>query len=137
MKAQEVKVKFGKLRPWFCDLPVILGVCFLLFFRGIGGAVVFLGRKNSDRNRSKGLTTGRVDENFLLIATKHYFPLAIDLNLGYLVVNSPRDEKLKNRVFSGLALRYGLSQIGDLWVIYTANPGRPRERKTWRIFKSG
>jgi len=50
---------------------------------------------------------------------KHYFPLAIDLNLGYLVVNSPPDEKLKNRVFGGLALRYGVSQnwrlVGDTY----------------------
>jgi len=73
MKAQEVQVKFGKLRPWFYDLPVILGVCFLLFFRGIGGAVFFLGRKNSDRKPEQGLTTGRVDEIFLLIVTKALF----------------------------------------------------------------
>jgi hypothetical protein len=43
----------------------------------------------------------------------------MDLKLGYLVVNSPPDEKLKNRVFGGLALRYGLSQncrlVGDIY----------------------
>jgi hypothetical protein len=59
MKDQEVKVKFGKLRPWFCDLPLILGVCFLLFFRGIGGAVVFLGRKNSGRKPEQGFNDRR------------------------------------------------------------------------------
>ncbi len=70
-------------------------------------------------NRQKGLTSGRVDENLILIATKHYFPLAIDLNLAYTIVNSPPEEKLMNRFFGGLALRYGLSErwrlVGDIF----------------------
>jgi hypothetical protein len=77
-------------------------------------------------NRQKGLTSGRSDENLLLIATKHYFPLGIDLNLGYSIIGSPPDEKLKNRFFGGLALRYGLSErwrlVGDIF-------GQSREAK--------
>lgn len=61
-------------------------------------------------NRRKGLSSGRYDANPILIATKHYFPLAIDLNLGYLIVDSLVEEKLKNRFLGGVALRYGLSE---------------------------
>ena len=77
-------------------------------------------------NRQKGLTSGRFDEHFIFIATKHYFPLAVDLNFAYAVVKSPPDEKLKNRIFGGLALRYGLSEhwrlVGDVF-------GQSREAK--------
>jgi len=70
-------------------------------------------------NRQKGLSTGKSDENLLLIATKHYFPLGIDLNFGYSIIGSPPDEHLKNRFFGGLALRYGLSDrwrlVGDIY----------------------
>lgn len=83
-------------------------------------------------NRNKGLSTGRVDENFLLIATKHFIRdgeltlLGVDLNLGYSVINSPPGDKLKNRLFGGLALRYGLTDrlrlVGDIY-------GQSREAK--------
>ena|SRR5215467_806772 len=77
-------------------------------------------------NRQKGLTTGKSDENLLLIATKHFFPLGIDLNFGYSIIGSPPDEHLKNRFFGGLALRYGLSErwrlVGDVY-------GQSREAK--------
>jgi len=61
-------------------------------------------------SRSRGLSTGKFDENFLFIATRHFFPAAIDLNLGYFVVGRPRGEGLENRFFGGMAIRYGLSE---------------------------
>jgi hypothetical protein len=70
-------------------------------------------------NSHKGLSTGKFDEGFLFIATKHFFPAAIDLNLGYTVVGRPKGEKLENQFFGGLALRYGLSErwrlVGDIY----------------------
>lgn len=76
--------------------------------------------------RRKGLGSGRFDENFLFIATKHFFPLAIDLNLGYLNVDSPPQEKLKDRFLGGLALRYGLS---ERWRLVGEIVGQSREAK--------
>jgi hypothetical protein len=61
-------------------------------------------------SRHKGLSSGKFDETLLFIATKHFFPAAIDLNLGYLVVGRVAGEKLENRFFGGMALRYGLNQ---------------------------
>ena len=82
-------------------------------------------------NRQKGLTSARFDENLLLIATKHYFPLGIDLNLGYSIIGSPPEEKLKNRIFGGLALRYGLSErwrlVGDIFGQSRATKGESNE----------
>jgi outer membrane putative beta-barrel porin/alpha-amylase len=75
-------------------------------------------------NRHKGLSSGRFDENFLLIATKHFFPAALDLNFGYLVVDSPPGEKLKDRFFGGVALRYGLNQQ---WRVVSEIYGLSRE----------
>ena len=71
----------------------------------------------ADRNR--GLTSGRFNETFLFIATKHFFPAAVDLNLGYTVVGRPPGEKLENRFLGGMALRYGLNErwrlVGDIF----------------------
>lgn len=82
-------------------------------------------------NRSKGLGSGRVDENLLFIATKHYFPLAIDLNLGYLIVDSPPEAKLKNRFLGGIALRYGLSEewrlVGEVFGLSREATGEKNE----------
>ena len=70
-------------------------------------------------NSHRGLTSGRFNEGFLLIATKHWFPAALDLNLGYTVVGRRPGEHLENQFFGGLALRYGLSEnwrvVGDLY----------------------
>ena len=82
-------------------------------------------------NRSKGLTTGRTDETFLLLATKHFYPLGIDLNFGYTLVNSPPDDKLKNRLLGGLALRYGWSErwrlVGDIYGLSREAKGEKNE----------
>jgi hypothetical protein len=62
----------------------------------------------------KNLSTGRVDENFLFIATRHFDRAGIDVNFAYLVVDSPAGAKLKNRFFGGGALRYAASAAWTL-----------------------
>jgi len=70
-------------------------------------------------NRHRGLTTGRFDEAFLFLATKDFFPAAVDLNLGYIVVGKRKGENLENRFFGGMALRYNVSEnwrvVGDIY----------------------
>ncbi|HTM06907.1 MAG TPA: hypothetical protein VL754_00815 [Verrucomicrobiae bacterium] len=70
-------------------------------------------------NSHNGLSTGKFDEGFLLIVTKHWFPAAVDLNLGYTVVGRRQGEKLENQFFGGVALRYGLNEnwrvVGDIY----------------------
>lgn len=65
-------------------------------------------------SRRKNLSTGRVDENFLFIATRHFDQVGVDLNFGYVVVDSPAGTKLKNRFFGGGALRYAASAAWTL-----------------------
>ena len=77
-------------------------------------------------NQRKGLSTGRVDENFLVIATKDFSSLALDLNVGYLVVNSPPEEKLKNRTLAGLAIRW---KADDRWVLVSEFFGQSRKAR--------
>jgi hypothetical protein len=57
---------------------------------------------------SKALSTGKFEEAFSLIFSKAYAPLGLHLNIGYLLVNSPRNAKLKNRLRGGLAGDYAL-----------------------------
>jgi hypothetical protein len=82
-------------------------------------------------DRGTGFSTGRVDAQVTLIATKHYFPLGIDVNLGYSIVDSPPDANLKNRLFGGLALRYGLSErwrlVGELYGLSRASTAEKPE----------
>jgi hypothetical protein len=70
-------------------------------------------------NSHRGLTTGRFDQAFLFLATKDFFPAAVDLNLGYIVVGRRKGENLENRFFGGVALRYGASRnwrvVGDIY----------------------
>ena len=61
-------------------------------------------------NSHRGLTTGKFNEGMLLIATKHFYPAAFDLNLGYTVVGRRAGEHLENQFFGGVALRYGLNE---------------------------
>lgn len=82
------------------------------------------GLKIPTASRSKGLTTGRVDQNLLLLATKNLQSLAVDLNLGYSVVDSPPGEKLKNRVLYGLALRWAAHKN---WTLVGEIFGQSRE----------
>lgn len=82
-------------------------------------------------NSHRGLTTGKFNEGFLLIVTKHFFPAAFDLNLGYTVVGRPRGEKLENRFFGGMAVRYGLSQrwrlVGEIYGLSREAKGEKAE----------
>jgi len=78
-------------------------------------------------HRRKGLTSGRTDETFLLIGTKKINRLHIDLNFGYLLVNSPPKERLKNQFLGGTAARWktpqdGLMLVGEIF-------GQSREAK--------
>ena len=78
-------------------------------------------------NSHRGLTTGRFDETFLFLATKDFFPAAVDLNLGYIVVGKRKGENLENRFFGGVALRYSVSEnwriVGDLYGLSRATRG--------------
>jgi hypothetical protein len=79
----------------------------------------------------RGLTTGKFDETFLFIATKHIFPAGVDLNLGYTVVGRRAGEKLENRFFGGVALRYGLNErwrlVGDVYGLSREARGEKNE----------
>jgi hypothetical protein len=59
-------------------------------------------------NKSKGLSTGRSDQAFTFIISKLYGLTGLHLNLGYLLVDSPRAAKLKNRLRGGIAADYGI-----------------------------
>ncbi len=82
-------------------------------------------------DRRRNLTTGRFDESFVLIATKHIFPAALDLKLGYIVVGRRAGEKLQNRFLGGMALRYGLNErwrlVGDIYGLSRAAKGEKNE----------
>ena len=82
-------------------------------------------------NRHRDLTSGRFDETVLFIATKHFFPAAVDLNLGYTVVGRRPGEKLENRFLGGMALRYGLNErwrlVGDIYGLSRAARGEKNE----------
>jgi hypothetical protein len=82
-------------------------------------------------NRHKGLTSGKFDESFVLIATKHFFPAALDFNLGYIVVGRRAGEKLENRILGGMALRYGLNErwrlVGNIYGLSRAARGEKNE----------
>lgn len=66
--------------------------------------------KTLTANRRKGLSSGRWDETLLLIASKSFASLALHLNLGYVIVDSPSRENLKNRIRGGLALEWPFAQ---------------------------
>lgn len=82
-------------------------------------------------DRHRGLTSGKFDESFVLIATKHFFPAALDLNLGYIVVGRRAGEKLQNRFLGGMALRYGLNErwrlVGDIYGLSRTAKGEKNE----------
>lgn len=74
--------------------------------------------------RRKGLSSGKTDEGITLITTKTFDPLALDLNLGYLIAGRPTGEKLENRIQGGLALRRPLRRD---WLLVGEISGRSRE----------
>jgi hypothetical protein len=82
-------------------------------------------------NKSKGLSTGNSDQAFTLILSKLYEPAGLHLNLGYQLVDSPRGEKLKNRVTGGIAGEYALSDaftlVGEIFGASRAAQGDKNE----------
>jgi hypothetical protein len=66
-------------------------------------------------SKSKRLSTGNFDEAFTFIFSKADAPLALHVNLGYLLVDSPRNAKLKNRLRGGIASDYALN--GELILV--------------------
>jgi hypothetical protein len=57
-------------------------------------------------NKSEGVSTGRSDQAFTFIISKVHGLTGLHLNLGYLLVDSPRGAKLKNRLRGGIAADY-------------------------------
>ena len=58
---------------------------------------------------SKSLSTKRFEEALILALSKAYAPLGLHLNGGYVLVESSRDAKLKNRIRAGLAADYAVN----------------------------
>ncbi len=77
-------------------------------------------------NRRKGLTTGKSDQDLMLILTKSFAPLAAHLNFGYRIVNSPRDAKLKNVLHGGIAADWAFR---PQWTLVGEIFGSSREAK--------
>jgi hypothetical protein len=59
-------------------------------------------------NAAKGLSTGKSEQAFTFIMSKLNDLTGLHLNLGYLLVDSPRGAKLKNRLRGGIAAEYGI-----------------------------
>ncbi|MGH7798624.1 MAG: transporter [Candidatus Binatia bacterium] len=82
-------------------------------------------------NRAKGLSTGNSDQAFTLILSKGYAPGGLHLNLGYLLVRSPRNAKLKNRLRGGIAADYvvhpALAFVGEVFGASRAGNGEKNE----------
>jgi hypothetical protein len=78
-------------------------------------------------SRHRGLSSGRTDETFTLIGTKAFNSLFFDLNFGYVLVDSPPKEKLKNRVLGGMAARWEMPYTA--WMLVGEISGQSREAK--------
>jgi hypothetical protein len=77
-------------------------------------------------NRRRGLSPGKTDETFLLIATKNWTPLTFHLNLGYTIIGHSRGEPLKNRIRGGSAVEW---TFDPQWVLVGEIFGFSREVK--------
>jgi hypothetical protein len=78
-------------------------------------------------SRRRGLSSGRTDETFTLIGTKAFSSLSFDLNFGYVLVDSPPREKLKNRFLGGMAARWEVSDTA--WMLVGEIFGQSREAR--------
>lgn len=82
-------------------------------------------------NKAKGLSTGKSDQAFTLIMSKTHGLTGLHLNLGYLLVDSPRGAKLKNRLRGGLAADYGIhpaiALVGEVFGSSRASKGEKNE----------
>lgn len=77
-------------------------------------------------NSRKGLSTGKSDQSFRISATKNFDSIAAHLNLGYLLVRSPPRDKLKNRIFGGVATEW---LLGTGWAFVAEVFGVSREAR--------
>jgi hypothetical protein len=110
----DVDPKDGPRRSGFEDLHLNAKYQFLEEHAYLPAAALALDLKVPTASQGKGLTSGKTDGSLTLITTKNFSFLAADLNLGYLFVDSPAGEKLKDRVHGGLALRKPVYQDWQL-----------------------
>ena len=82
-------------------------------------------------NKSKGLSAGKFEEAMTLILSKAYAPVGLHCYLGYLLVDSPRNAKLKNRLRAGVAADYAfhpeLVLVGEVFGASRAAHGEKNE----------
>jgi hypothetical protein len=82
-------------------------------------------------SRRKGLSTGKLDEKSILIATKEFAPVSVDINLGYSHVGKPPGEKLKDQILGGVALRWAarerLELVGEIFGLSRRASGEKSE----------
>ena len=82
-------------------------------------------------NKSKGLSTGGFDQAFTFIMSKIHGSTGLHLNLGCLLVDSPRGAKLKNRLRGGIAADYGIhpaiAVVGEVFGSSRASKGAKNE----------
>lgn len=80
-------------------------------------------------NKSKGLSTGRFDQAFTLVLSKAYAPAGLHLHFGYLVVDSPKNAKLKNVTRGGIAADYALNpELALVGEVFGASRGGSGEK---------
>jgi hypothetical protein len=75
-------------------------------------------------NRRNRLSTGKFDEDIMAILSKTYTPISLHINLGYLIVDSPREAKLKNHHHGGIAAE---CPFRSQWVLVGEIRSRSRE----------
>lgn len=110
----------------FEDLHLTAKYNFLTEGGHLPDAALSLDIKVPTANRGKGLTTGSSDQNLILILSKSYAPVSFHLNLGYLIVDSPSGEKLKNRIHGGAAVEW---PFRDRWTLVGEILGAARESR--------
>jgi hypothetical protein len=91
------------------------------------GAAFSFDLKIPTASRRRGLSSGRTDETFTLIGTKAFKSLFFDLNFGYVLVDSPPKEHLKNRFLGGMAARWEVPNTA--WILVGEIFGQSREAK--------
>jgi hypothetical protein len=82
-------------------------------------------------NAAKGLSIGKSEQAFTFIMSKLHDLTGLHLSLGYLLVDSPRGAKLKNRLRGGIAAEYGIhpgtAVVGEVFGSSRASKGEQNE----------
>lgn len=103
----------------FEDLHVNAKYKFLDEAAGLPALAASLDIKAPTANRSKGLSTGKADETFLLIATKSFASYALHVNFGYTIAGRTAGAKLRNQLRGGGAMEWAvtkqLSIVGEIF----------------------